>query len=134
MNGFAAKHRLGLVFDYYSYHYYGAIEWITLLNPLLILEMVNPLKARDVISTLKLAFIAVILLMIKVLRFPANTIDFKRLKLGKFKYYSLFCLLFVFYPFSKLLNAFLRHMANLEWKLDRDKKNGSEMYLCYKRI
>lgn len=133
MNEFAAQHDLELVFDYYSNQFYGALNWITLSSPGFILEMTNSKKAKDKISVLKLTYLCIALLLIKFMRFPANTIDYKKEKMRKYKYYVIFLLLLIFYPFSKLANIYLKYKSNLEWKTERSQKNGSEMYLYYKR-
>ena len=133
MNNFAIQHDLELVFDYYSNQLYGALDWITLLSPALILNMTNPRKAISKLSVLKLACLCIVFMLIKLMRFPANTIDYKKEKMKYYKYYSLFLMLLVFYPLSKLINIYLQHMSNSEWKNERSKKNGSEMYLYYKR-
>jgi len=133
MDHAARLYDLGPVLDYYSNQFYGALDWITLLSPGLILDMTNPGKAKDKISALKLIFLTSILIFIKLMRFPANTIDYKKGKMKWYKYYFLFSALLIFYPFSKLTNVCLKYMSNAEWKNERSRKNGSEMYLYYKR-
>jgi SAM-dependent methyltransferase len=133
VNDFAAQYDLELAVDYYSNQFYGALDWITSSSPVFILEMTNPRQAKDKISALKLIFLRITLLTIKVMRFPANTIDYKRNKMKKCKYYFCFLAFFLLYPFSKLMNIFFEHMSNLEWSKEKSKKNGSEMYLYYKR-
>jgi len=133
MNDFAIQHDFKLVFDYYNNHFYGALDWITLSSPLFILNMTNPKRAKDKISALKLACLCVILSVIKLMRFPANTIDYKKGRMKKYKYYFLFLMLLIFYPLSRLTNIYLKYMSDLEWKSKRNKNYGSEMYLYYKR-
>ena len=134
MNDFAVQYNFELVFGYYSNQFYGALDWITLLNPMLILEMTTTKTAKDKISALKLACLSIALVLIKLMRFPANTIDYNKRRMKRYKYYFLFFMLLIFYPLSKLTNICLKYMSNWEWKNERDKKNGSEMYLYYKRI
>jgi len=133
MNNFAIGHGLSLSFDLYGNQFYGAVDWITLSSPLFILNMFNPKKAKDSLSALKLICLCAILGVIKVMRFPSNTIDYNRESLGKHKYYVLFFLLLIFYPLSKLTNIYLKRGCRLEWEKESNKKNGSEMYLYYKR-
>jgi trans-aconitate methyltransferase len=133
MNRFAVKYGFNLDVDYYSNQFYGAINWITQAGFSFILEMTSPKKAKDKIAKFKLICLRIFLLLIKFMRFPANTIDYKRDKMRGCKYYFLFSILLIFYPFSKLTNIFLEHMSNSEWNNKRSKKNGSEMYLYYKR-
>lgn len=133
MNNFAFQYNFELVFDYYSNQFHGALDWITLLSPVLILSMVNPKKAKNKLAALKLACLGIVLVLIKLIRFPANTIDYNKGRMKKYQYYLLFLILLIFYPLSKLTNIFLRSMSNSEWKNKRSEKNGSEMYLYYKR-
>lgn len=133
MNNFAIQYDSQLVFAYYSNQFFGALNWVTLSSPLFILDMCNPRRAKNKASALKLACLLAVLLFVKFLRFPANIIDYKRSKFERYKYYILFILFLVQYPVSKLTNIYLKHMCDWEWRKERNKKNGSEMYLCYKR-
>lgn len=133
MNDFALQYDFRLVADFYSNHLYGALDWITLSSPGLILEMTNPKSAKDKISALKLICLRIILLILKCMRFPANAIDYKKERMKSYKYYFLFLMLLIFYPFSKLTNICLQYRSNSEWKNKKRKKSGSEMYLYYAR-
>lgn len=133
MNCIAVKYGFNLDFDYYSNQFYGAIKWITQESLSFILGMTNTKKATDLFSAFKLICLRIVLLLIKSLRFPANTIDYKRKSMKSYKYYFLFLMLLIFYPFSKMTNIYLQYKSNLEWQNERSKKNGSEMYLYYKR-
>ena len=133
MNDFAARCNLKLVFDYYSNHFFGALDWITLSSPLFILKMTNPIKAKNKASALKLGFLCVFSFLIKIMRFPANTIDHKKKIMKKHEYYFLFFALLVFYPLSKFTNICLKSMSDSEWERRKTDKNGSEMFLYYKR-
>ncbi len=133
MDSAAISHNLETVFGFYSNQFYGALEWITLLSPSLIWDMTNPSKGKDITAKIKLGFLYVTLLLIKLMRFPANSIDYKKRKMENYKYYFLFFLLLIFYPLSKLTNIYLCRMSDLEWKNQRTQQNGSEMYLYYKR-
>jgi len=133
MNNLAAQHGLNLNLDYYSHQFYGALNEITLLSPGLIFNMTNPKNSKDIISALKLTCLFFLLLTIKIIRFPANTIDYKRKKMKSYKYYLSFLFLLLLYPFSKLTNIFIKHKANSEWINKKEDKKGSEMYLYYKR-
>jgi len=133
MNDLSIRHNFELVSDYYSNQFYGALDWITLSSPEFILKLTNLTKARDLNSALKLMSMRILLLLIKFIRFPANTIDYKRNRLKGSRYCFLFLVLFPFYPFSKLANIFLQLKSNSEWSDERRKNNGSEMYLHYAR-
>lgn len=130
---YAKEFGFSRVLDYYSNQFYGAIDWITLLSPGLILGMVNPGNVKNKFAALKLGYLCAGLMIIKLARFPANTIDYNKKRINPYKYYLFLILLFPLYPFSKLINICLRYLSSLEWKKSRGKKNGSEMYLYYAR-
>lgn len=134
MNDFAIQYDFHLVAGFYSNQLHGALDWITLSSPGFILEMTGIKNAKDKLSAIKLIGLRMVLLMIKSMRFPANTIDYKKDKMKSYKYYFFFLMLLIVYPFSKLANIYLQYMSDLEWKNERNKKNGSEMYLYYKKI
>ena len=134
MNDFAIQYDFRLIAGFYSNQLYGALDWITLSSAGFILEMTGTKKAKDKLSAIKLICLRMILLMIKSMRFPANTIDYKKNKMKRYKYYFFLLTLLIFYPISKLTNIYLKYMSNLEWQTSGSKKNGSEMYLYYKRI
>ncbi len=133
MNELAAGHGFSLSADFYSNQFYGAVNWITLESPKLILEMTGPIGSKDKISALKLIFLRWVLLIIKLMRFPANTIDFKKGKMKMYKYYLLSIILSALYPLSKLTNIYLKHKSNAEWANKKRVDSGSEMYMCYTR-
>lgn len=133
MNRFAAQYGFNLDAEYYSNQFHGAIDWITLSSPIFILDMTDPKKAKDIISGIKLACLCVLLFLVKCMRFPANTIDYKRGRIKSYKYYILFLILSILYPLSKLTNIYLRYKSDSEWQNQRRIQNGSEMYLYYKR-
>ena len=134
MNEFALKYGFKLEFMYFSNHFYGALDWISLAGPETIWQIFNPQKAADLISALKLISFLSFFMFIKVMRFPANTIDYKRKSFKSYRYYLLFLVFLLFYPFSKLLNVLLQYKVKKEWEDNREQESGSEMYLYYKRI
>jgi glycosyltransferase involved in cell wall biosynthesis/SAM-dependent methyltransferase len=133
MNIYAGHYDLRPVFGYYSNQFYGALDWITLSSPLFILALADPRQAKDIFSALKLTGLCVSLLLIKFLRFPANTIDQKKRIMGLYRYSLLSLALLIFYPLSKSVNVSLRFMSEREWKKHKNNQRGSEMYLYYTR-
>lgn len=131
MNRLAVQYGFSLSGEWYSHQLWGGIDWITLERPSLILSLSNPKRARNALSAFKLVLLGIALAGIKVMRFPSNTIDYKKDNMSLQKYYLCFLLLFLLYPFSKLMNLFLRWMAEREWSHEKGKRSGSEMYLYY---
>jgi len=129
----AAKHGFKLKIDCYSNQFFGAINWITQENLSLVMEMTNPKGSIGLLAGFKLVCLRVMLLLIKSLRFTANTIDCKKKKMRGYEYYIFVLMFAIFYPLSKLTNIYLRRKSDLEWQNKKNKKNGSEMYLYYTR-
>lgn len=134
MNSIAATFGFHLDFDYYSNQFYGAIKWVTQESLSFILNITSTKKAVSLFSAFKLIYLRILLLFVKCLRYPANAIDHKRKSMKSYKYYFLFLMLLMFYPFSKLTNIYLQNKANSEWQNERSSKNRSEMYLYYTRL
>lgn len=133
MNDLAKQYNFILKNDFYGNHFWGALDWITLASPSVILDITDLKKAKDKISVSILLYLCVIFGAIKFIRFPANMIDYKKNKMKKYEYFIFSLLLLIYYPISKLVNIFLKYMSRYEWRYLKSKKNGSEMYLHYYR-
>lgn len=133
MNDFATQYDFCLAASFYSNQLYGAINWITLESLGFILQMTCSKNAKNNTSVIKLICLRAALLSIKFMRFPANTLDYKKNKIQNYQYYFLFTILFILYPFSKLVNIYLRYKSDQEWQNKKSEKYGSEMYLYYTR-
>jgi len=120
--------------EFYSNQYYGAINWITSSNPRFILMFSNATQAVDKDAKRRLHFHRVHLLFIAALRLPAQIIRKLLIKKDKRPYhYILFFIGLLFYPFSIPFDAYWRRKARQEWKTKKSERNGSEMYLFFKR-
>lgn len=133
MNDFALRCNFRFVNAFYSNQLHGALDWITMESIGFIWQMTCPNNAKDKPSALTLLFYRLLLLTIKCLRVPANTIDYKKDKMKVHEYYAWFLLLLVLYPFSKLTNCYLRYRSDREWMNKKSRENGSEMYVYYAR-
>jgi SAM-dependent methyltransferase len=134
MNDFAVQYNFVLIVDYYSNQFYGAINWITRERVSFVLGLTSLKQAKDIVSVVKLICLRGVLLLIKLMRFPAHLIDYKKDKMRKLRYYSLFLIFFIFYPLSKLINSCLDYMSDTEWRNKKCEDSGSEMFLYYKRM
>ncbi|MCP4650705.1 MAG: class I SAM-dependent methyltransferase [PVC group bacterium] len=134
MNELASKYSFKSEFAYFSNHFYGAIDWISSARPETIWQIFNPQKSADMFSSLKLIGFLILFMFIKVMRFPANTIDYKIKSLKSYQYYFFLLIFLLIYPLSKLINIYLKYKTRIEWKNNRNEINGSEMYIYYKKI
>ena len=136
MNVLAAKHGFTLSKASYSHHYWAAIKGITDGAPQFILKITNPKIARDEESQAELKKLRNNLLRINILRLPA--MSFERLKHRQHRHYTLpskimDLFLASFLIFSYSINSSITLKAEKEWDLCRNKENGGEMYLYYRR-
>ena len=114
MNDFASIYGFKLSDSFYSNHLYGAFNWISSESPSFILNMLSSKKANGGIAALKLVCLCTILLIIKILRFPASRIDHMKKKKRSLKYYLFFMIFIIFYPFSKLINVLIENLSDWE--------------------
>ncbi|MBU1086626.1 MAG: methyltransferase domain-containing protein [Candidatus Omnitrophica bacterium] len=133
MNRIVLRNDFKPVFNYFNNHFYGAIYWITIGKPWGMWAFFNPTGAKDFISGLKLIGFYCLFMLIKCLKFPANTIDYKKATMKSSNYWLFFVIFLLFYPFSKLIKIYLDYKAKQEWDKNKTKPTGSEMYLFYSR-
>lgn len=120
--------------EFYSNQYNGAIKWITQSSPKFILELTNPNKGRDMKSYIILLFLRFKLLLLFILQAPIvihnhlNLIKNKKIAHHIFWIINLVPRLFS-YPTYFIVNI----KAKNEWNKNKHLKNGSEMYLFFKR-
>jgi trans-aconitate methyltransferase len=134
LNSMLEKFEFDLIEEFYSNQYYGAIDWITRSTPDFIFGMTDSSNAKNLDSTVKLRLFMIVLLFLHYLRRHASGIELLReSKNRNIKHYLLYSSI-ILYPISNFVNAYLRNKAELEWKIKKYDKNGSEMYLFYSRI
>lgn len=128
------KYNFALMKGFYSNQYFGAIDWITKSNPFFLLTMFNPVKGKNLKSKIKLIGMLIKCLTIYTLRKPAIIIDKISQVNNKRGKHILFILLF-WLPskISKYFNNYIKFLATNEWNKQKNKKNGSEMYLFFRR-
>ncbi len=135
LNCIFSKYNYNLHNEYYKNQYYGTINWMTKNNnPITTIKILNPLSCKDIISGMKLFNILIKIFLINALRTPMNIkryIEAKRLK--NYKLYILYTICLLFYPISKPVDKYIRANASNEWNNHKKEKNGSEMYLFFKR-
>lgn len=118
---------------HFANHFWGALEWMTLISPGDILRMADPRKAKGLYASYQSSVLAAVLVLVKFSRFPANTIDYKFAMMRSRAMKIVWAMTLLFYPGSKLVNECLRLLTRLEWRYFREFPNGSEMYMRYER-
>lgn len=135
MNMLANRFGFNLCKAYYQgQHYWQAIEWITSNPPRLTLEMTNSKRGRDEESKTELKRLRNRLLLISILRLSAIAFEGRKpWRLDGSRRLLENLALGTLYLFSFPVNFFVKSRAEEEWNLCKNQKNGSGMYLFYKR-
>ncbi len=121
--------------EYYGNQYYGAIEWITAnVNPGFLLGLTSTAPAIDKPARQRLLMLRTFILTTAFLRGPVNIINkVRKQRTKKIWHYLLLLSALPFFIFSKPVDAYWKSRAEKEWKTDKSKCNGSEMFLFFSR-
>jgi SAM-dependent methyltransferase len=129
-----AKRQLMMIKEFYSNQYYGAIDWITYTHIEFIKTFTDNSRASDQKAARKLEALRYMLAFIWLIRLPATIIDLKFRKQNKSMLdYILIPFAFLFYCVSMPLDLTLKAKARMEWDNRKNERNGSEMYLYFKK-
>jgi SAM-dependent methyltransferase len=129
-----ARHKFSLYRDYYSNQEAGAIQWISQSTPGFILDFANPAKALDKPARKFLFNIRIKLFALFLFQLPS--IIYNRIKLIRIKtpkHYLLWLIILFPHFLSYPVYSFVNYLAKKEWEQRKNQKNGSEMYLFYRR-
>lgn len=119
--------------EYYSNHYYGAIEWITNSDPRFVLMFSDTSQAVNKDAKRKLNKARQYLIFITALRLPAQIVSKLINKRHKqIKHYLLLLWALPFYVFSIPVDRYWKSKAREEWGNKKSNRNGSEMYLYFR--
>ncbi|MFC1623862.1 class I SAM-dependent methyltransferase [Candidatus Omnitrophota bacterium] len=128
------KYGFELAKDYYAHQYYGAINWITGCDYKFILTLTDNSNAKDKVSAGRLKQLRRRLLVLNLLRFPSRMMSYIIAnKNKKAKHYIGSLILAIPCLLSYMVDSCIKKKADIEWKTQRHRKNGSEMYLYYSR-
>lgn len=120
--------------EFYSNHYYGAIDWITFSNPRFVLMFTDSSRAVNKDARRKLNQERMRLIFITALRLPVQIITKLLNKRNKQpKQYILLLVGFLFYLLSKPIDKYWKMKARKEWDSKKAGRNGSEMFLYFTR-
>ena len=123
-----------LLNERYANQYYGAIDWITKSRPGFVWGLTDPRAAISRDMARRLGRLRRFLFTRWVLRYPAALLDSRLRKRQR----SLMDWLLVtgaipLYVFTKPTDAYLDRKARIEWQTRSAERNGSEMYLEFRR-
>lgn len=127
------KFEFSLIEEYYSNQYYGAIDWITQSTTDLIFQMTDSSNAKDLMSAIRLKLLFIELLPLHYIRMHVSGIHTLREIQNKKMKHNLLYLFVIFYPITNFIHNYIKNKAELEWKMKKKEKNGSEMYLFFSR-
>jgi trans-aconitate methyltransferase len=128
------SHGFVLERDYYSNQRDGAINWITQSRPSFILMLTESTSAIDDAAICQLRTLRHRLLLLWCLRFPASFVDRTLKKQHKTaRDYVGLVIGTILYLFSKPVDAYLKYKASDEWNKYHAARNGSEMYIVFRK-
>ena len=119
--------------EFYANQYYGAINWITTSNTQFILTLTKPSQAIDLRAKARLIFMRGFLLFVFFSRLPSRKLKEIWHKKKRAKDYVKLFTAMPFYPVSTLFELYYGLKTRQEWNRKKHNRNGSEMYLFFKR-
>jgi SAM-dependent methyltransferase len=133
-NSYMEKFNFHLENDYYNNQYWGALNWISKSSPRFVKKLTNPTLATNVenakeLQSLRLKILPITYIQHSLVLFLMYRDRFNRTTK------EFFSMIFLSIPalFSWPIFSFFNRMANQEWNNNKNKSNGSEMFLIYKR-
>jgi len=120
--------------EFYRNQHHGALNWITHTHsPGFIGHLTAPDSARDEQAAKVLRALRYRLLFYWAVRYPVvRWEESLRKKRRRWKDYLFLALGMTLYPFSKPMDAYLNRNDKSEWERSNTRRNGSEMYLCFR--
>ncbi len=120
--------------DFYSNQYFGAINWITKSSPRFVKKLTNPDNVLNNDSRIKLIALRKKLIPLTYFQFPYSKYWAIKSKWRK-NFFDFVKLGIYFFPamISKILYTKLDAKSANEWQNRKAEKNGSEMFLFFKR-
>lgn len=120
--------------EYYSGQYYGAINYFTQRSPHLIAGLTAPSAAKSRQAKKRLRRLRGVLFLLWALRYPAACVEAKiQQRAWRLRHYVVMASALPLYVFAKPMDAYLKQKALQEWNKRRTQRNGSAMYLFFKR-
>jgi SAM-dependent methyltransferase len=129
-----AKHGFVLTREYYANQYDGAIDYVSGMSPDFIRMFTESSGAVDKKARSRLAKLRHELLGLRTLRYPVVVVESRLHKASRtLRDYFLIVAGAPFYAIAKPVDVHIKRKASREWELRKTERNGSEMYLVFKR-
>ena len=123
-----------LLNERYANQYDGAIDWITKSRPSFVWRVTDPRPAINRDSAAELRRLRALLFALWALRYPAALLESRlRKRQRSLKDWLLVGGAIPLYLFAKPMDAYLDRKARREWQTKSAERNGSEMYLEFRR-
>jgi len=123
-----------LVNERYANQYHGAVDWITKSRPGFVWRLTDPQAAICQGMAGQLRRLRWFLMTRWVLRYPAALLESRvRKRQRSLKDWLLVAGAMPLYVFTKPMDAHLDRRARMEWRSRSAERNGSEMYLEFRR-
>lgn len=123
-----------LVREYYSNQRFGAVNWISGRGPAFIRMFTDTSKAVDAKAKARLERLRFGLLALWALRCSRVVVEHRLRKRGRtVRDYILLMFGLPLYVIAKPVDACIKGRARREWRTRRTERNGSEMYLFFRR-
>jgi len=121
--------------EYYSNQYFGAIDWITQYDLAFIKLITDMSSSSNEKAYSKLIWLRYKLFIIWALRYAATVVEGRLRKRSKtVRDYFFLTIGLPLYLFAKPVDSYLKNQAANEWQKRKTERNGSEMYLFFKRL
>lgn len=120
--------------QYYSNQYFGAINWITQSGPSFLRMFTDTSQALDKEAESELKKLRYQLLGIWALRYPVAFVESRLRKVNRSMRDYIFLIMGLpMYVFTKPVDTYIKVKVLKEWETRKMERNGSEMYLFFKR-
>ena len=133
MEGFGKSNNYSLFKEYYANQYYGALNWISKSGGSFINEFTSTKNALNETSIIKIQKLRGKLEFLNKAQNYSNKDIKKDIKhiIVDFSIKLFFDIIIKLW--CRLVTNYYQMMANLEWNYFRHRKNGSEMFLFFKK-
>jgi SAM-dependent methyltransferase len=129
-----AERGFALAGEYYGNQYHGAVHWITRSNLGLVRALTDPATAATEAARARLDRLRRHLLVLWALRYPVVRVERElRAPHHALRDWAILALALPAYPVSKFVDARVKRRAMREWQSRKTERNGSEMYLIFRR-
>ena len=134
LNKLMAAHNFVAEQQLYGNHFWGLMKWVSQYSPRYILLFTDTKKCINFKAKVNMLLLRVLLFFLMFLQLPVlvrNYIEMftKNKSIQKLTLILNFIPFLLSYPFYWLIN----YLDRYEWKVKRNQKSGSEMYIFYKR-